>query len=281
MQKHLYLLLALLLAGCAGNKTPKQSQEQDSTQEVEYVEEHSPASSAPAKSPLPDKILGERTEGTVTLLDTVNGKEIADISDNVLLLTGVPVNGWAAVMVETEINVAQEKSQLLKKGQSLRAGNKVTGKMLADVTVENNYTAHDGRRIAVLYGYIPVDKIKEGSVIEKALSQYLQAHAERLLPDMKDFIKKFQLEPTHVNGPYQEYMNYESGVEDPSPGYRIVLVFYKNKLIGVVSSRGLKLKDAKHYALDREYHGYFYSDTDAAIRQAYITMFNDFINAAD
>lgn len=281
MQKYTYLLAALLLAGCAENKAPKQPEEQDSTQQVEKEKEETPSPEKPVSRPLPEKVLGERADGSITLLDTVDGKEIAVLNDNALLLTGVPVNGWAAVMVETEINAAQEKSEELEKGQALLKDKKTVGRMLADVTIENSYTLHDGGKIAVLYGYIPVSKIKNGSVIETALSQYLAAHPGRMLPDIQPFIRQFQLEPTHMNGPYQEYMNYESGVEDPSPGYRIVLVFYKNKLTGVVSSRGLQLKGARHYALDREYHGYFYNDADAGTRQAYIKMFNEFINAAD
>jgi hypothetical protein len=284
MQKHTYLLIALLMAGCVENKSPKTpEEEQEIPAQTDSVTDKPSVEATPASkpAPLPEKVLGERTNGSVTLLDTVNGKEIAVVDDNTLLSVGVPANGWAAVMLETSLSDAQEKSQLLKAGQQLVIDGKTAGKLLKDVSIEDNFTAHDGRKVGVIYGYVPVSKIKQGSVIETALSSYLADRSERMLPDLKPFIKQFQLEPTHFNEPYQEYYTYESAVEDPSPGYRIVLVFYKNKLIGMVSSRGMQPKEAKHQALDRGYHGYFYPDTDPKIREAYIKMFNQFINAAD
>ncbi|MCF6408049.1 hypothetical protein L3C95_34495 [Chitinophaga filiformis] len=281
MKHYLYILAALTLAGCVENK--QQEQQADSTvQTVEKNNEPTSASAAPeAPIAVPEKIIRERAQGTVTLLDSVNGRPIVQVNDNVQLEAGIPRKGWAATLVTTELSDAQTEGQLLKKGSPIIADGKTVGKVLEDVVIEMTFKNDKGVNTGVFHAAVQQNKIKNGTVIETVLANYLKEHTGRTLSDMQPFIKQFQLEPLDNNKPYKEYYNYESAADDPSPGYRTVLVFHQDKLIGVVDSRTLQLAGSKHYQLDRDYHGYFFTDTDEQLRKDYTTKFNQFVNAAD
>ncbi|PWV56651.1 hypothetical protein [Chitinophaga sp. S165] len=283
MKNYSYFLLALILAGCVENKTKEQ--QADST--VQQVENNTALSEVPetatpvAPPAAPEKIIRERAQGNVTLLDSVNGHPIVQLNDNVQLEAGIPAKGWASTLVTTELSETQTEGQLLKKGSPIIANGKTVGKVLEDVVIEMTFKNDKGVNTGVFHAAVQQSKIKTGTIIENVLAAYLKEHSGRTLSDMQSFIKQFQLEALDINKPYIEYYNYESAADDPSPGYRTVLVFHQDKLIGVVDSRTLQLEGAKHYQLDREYHGYFFTDTDEKIRKAYIMKFNQFVNSAD
>ncbi|PSL34740.1 hypothetical protein [Chitinophaga ginsengisoli] len=279
MKNYSYILLALTLAGCVENK----SQEQQADSTVQTVEKNNEPAAEVSKAPeaTSEKIIRERAQGTVTLLDSANGRPIVQVNDNVQLEAGIPRKGWASTLVTTELNDTQTEGQLLKKGSPIIADGKTVGKVLEDVVIEMTFKNDKGVNTGVFHAAVQQNKIKTGTVIENVLARYLQEHTGKTLADMQAFIKQFQLEALDINKPYIEYYNYESAADDPSPGYRTVLVFHQDKLIGVVDSRTLQLADAKHYQLDRDYHGYFFTDTDEKLRKEYIKKFNQFVNAAD
>jgi len=284
MKNYSYLLLALTLAGCVENQPHEQKA--DSTTQTETVEKHDEPAPTPtpepaATNPLPEKIIRERAEGKVTLLDAANGKPLVEVNDNVQLEAGIPVKGWASTLVTTEISNTQAEGQQLKKGTSIIADGKPVGKLLKDVEIEMTFKNDKGVNTGVFHAFVQPTKMKAGSVIENALHDYLSTHTTRSLADMKAFINRFQLEALDMHAPYIEYYNYESAADDPSPGYRTVLVFLHDKLIGVVDSRPAKLEGAKHIQLDRGYHGYFFNDTDEKAKKEYVAKFNEFVNNAD
>ncbi|TWV97365.1 hypothetical protein [Chitinophaga pinensis] len=140
MKNHSYFLLALLLTACVENK--QHEQQADSTvQEVEKPAKTKPApATAPeGKKPTPEKIIRERAAGTVTLLDEVNGKPMAQVNDNVELEAGIPAKGWSATLVTTELTDAQQEGQVLKKGSPIIANGKTVGKVLQDVVIEMTF----------------------------------------------------------------------------------------------------------------------------------------------
>jgi hypothetical protein len=284
MRNHSYLLFALLLASCIENK--QQEQQADST--VQHVEKPVENKPQPATKPepevkntLPEKIVRERAAGTVTLLDAANGKPIAQVDDNVELEAGIPDKGWSATLVTTELSEARQEGQILKKGTAIIANGKPVGKLLQDVEIEMTFKNNKGVNTGVFHAAVQQSKIKPATIIENALSAYLLAHPERTYADMQHFISQFQLEAMEGEGPFKEYYNYESAADDPSPGFRTVLIFHKNKLIGVVDSRKLQLENTKYVQLDRGYNGYFFTDTEDALKKKYVAKFNQFVNSAD
>lgn len=266
MQKYLPFLLAGLLAGCAENaKKPLPA-----------------ADSVNSTTTLPEKIIGERTNGDVTLLDTIDGKPLVSLADNVLLDATMPRKGWSEANIEVGVTPAQEKAMIIKKGEPLRLGGKVIGKALQDLELfSTGQHPATGESTGYFFAYIQEKGIKPGSVIETSLSEFLAAHSSRLLPDVQTFIKQWQLQTTGVNAPFIEYSNYENSVDDPSPGYRIVLVFYKNTMVGVVATRPLQLADVKAQPLERGYTVYFFNDTDSKVKEEYVKLFNNFVMSVD
>lgn len=282
MKKHSYLLLALLLTACVENK--QHEQQADST--VEEAEKPTktnpkPATATEGKKPVPEKIIRERAAGTVTLLDEANGKPMAQVNDNVELEAGIPTKGWSATLVTTELTDAQQEGQVLKKGSPIIANGKTVGRVLQDVVIEMTFKNDKGVNTGVFHAAVQQNKLKQATIIENALASYMKEQPEKTKAGMESFIQQFQLEAMDNNKPYIEYYNYESAADDPSPGFRTVLVFHKDKLIGVVDSRKLQLEGVKYVALDRGYHGYFFTDTDEKLKQAYIKKFNNFVNNAD
>lgn len=287
MKNHSYFILALLLAGCVENQ--QHEQQADSTTQTEHVENvEKPAEPAatPAPEPaapgaLPEKIIRERALGKVILLDAANGKPLVEVNDNVQLEAGIPTKGWSSTLITTEISNTQTEGQQLKKGASIIADGKPVGKLLQDVEIEMTFKNNKGVNTGVFHAYVQQSKMKAGSIIENSLHDYLTTNTGRSLSDMKPFIRRFQLKALNINAPYKEYYNYESAADDPSPGYRTVLVFLKDKLIGVVDSRPVQLPGTKHIQLARGYHGYFFDDTDEKARNEYVGKFNEFVNNAD
>lgn len=287
MKNYAYFLLVLVLSGCAlGDRGSKEPISDSDSTEQQLEQNTTPAKAQETTTPeapvtAPEKIIRERAQGNVTLLDSINGHPIVQVNDNVQLEAGIPAKGWASTLITTELSETQTEGQLLKKGSPIIADGKTVGKVLDDVVIEMTFKNDKGVNTGVFHAAVQQSKIKSGTIIENVLASYLKEHTGRTLSDMQAFIKQFQLEALDINKPYIEYYNYESAADDPSPGYRTVLVFHQDKLIGVVDSRTLQLTGAKHYQLDRDYHGYFFTDTDEKIRKAYITKFNQFVNSAD
>jgi hypothetical protein len=274
MRKYLPFLLTGLLYACAENaKKPLPDADSSLT-----ANEQSANSTS---RPLPDKIISERTNGTVILLDTIDGKPLVSLNDNVLLDATMPKNGWSETSIEIAVNAAQEKSMIIKKGQLLSLGGKVIGKALDDLHLVTTGENMNKELTGFFFGYVQQKDIKPGSVIETALAAFLHTHSGRLLPDMQPFIKQFQLQNTNVNAPFIEYQNYDNSVDDPSPLYRVVLVFYKNTLIGAVAARPLQLENTKAQKLERGFTGYFFNDTDQKVIDEYVKLFNNFITNVD
>jgi hypothetical protein len=274
MRKYLPFLLAAFLCSCAENAKKPLPDADNSL----IVNEQSASSTS---SPLPDKIISERTNGTIMLLDTIDGKPIVSLNDNVLLDATMPKNGWSETSIEIAVSAAQEKSMIIKKGQSLSLAGKVIGKALDDLHLVTTGENMHGELTGYFFGYLQKKDIKAGSVIETALAEYLRAHSGRLLPDMQPFIKQFQLENTGVNAPFLEYYNYDNSVDDPSPLYRLVLVFYKNTLIGTGAARPLQLNNIRSQKLERGFTAYFFNDTDQKVIDEYVKLFNTFITSVD
>lgn len=284
MRNHTYFLLALLLAGCVENQQHEQQADSTVQHEEKPVKEDKPQPATPAPeagNTLPEKILRERAAGTVTLLDGINGKPIAQVNDNVELEAGIPNKGWSATLLTTELESTQQEGTVLKKGTPIVANGKTVGKLLQDVEIETTYKNDKGVNTGIIRAAVAQSKLKPGSIIENALAAYLKEHPEHTLATMKPFIKQFQLESMDNMAPFINYYNYESAADDPSPGFRTVLAFHKDKLIGVMDSRKLQLESTKFVQLDRGYNGYFFADTEEQLKKSYVKKFNEFVNSAD
>jgi hypothetical protein len=273
MNRSLYLLVVLALAACGQGARTEQAA--DSTAGA------ADTTAASAMTPLPAEVVGERAGGAVTLMDTINGKPVISLNDNTLLNSGPVTDGWALAVIETPIDKETNKSGVLKKGSTIMQLGQPVGETLADIPLEDKTQDTLGNFNASLYAYLQEQYIKPGSVIETALRDHLQQHSDRSLSSLQPFIDRFGLEAWDDLKPYRQYTNYESRAEDPSPGFRMLLIFHEDKLIGAADSRPLQLPGATAEPLEKGYQAVFFDDVDKKRREDYRKQFNKLINSVD
>lgn len=278
MKKYSFILLALTTVSCAEGQV-KNIQAENTAKVAKPIRD---TVKTPATlNTTPEIIIRERAQGTVTLFNTISGKPIIQVNDNVMLEAAIPEKGWASTLVTTEVSEEKGEGEIMKKGSPIIVNGKQVGKLLEDVEIVSAYKNDKGVNLAVFYAVVQQNKLKPSTIIENALATYLKEHPERSLKEMKTFIKQFQLVKLDMHEPFVVYYNYESSADDPSPGFRTVLVFYENKLIGVVDSRTAQLESTTYYKLAMGYRGYFFNDTPEALRKKYISLFNELANSAD
>lgn len=273
--KHIaYLSLLLLIAACqtTDNKTT----------------DHKNAPAATPKTPapthdshaLPTVIKGERIDGPANIRSSATGPAIFSLNDNVLVECTRARKGWYQVGLNVDLSKNEAASQLIKAGSTLKIKGKPVGKALKDIKA---YAASSSEGIfATIDGYTQVANIKSASVIETALSNFLSRENSRTFAAIQPFIKQFALDKEQQQfSPFTIYFNYENAIDDPSPLYRIALIFRNNMLLGIIHTRPVAVKDATVSSLERGFEVSWLPDTDKKQQTAFAKAFNGFINSVD
>jgi hypothetical protein len=99
------------------------------------------------------------------------------------------------------------------------------------------------------------------------------------LKAFENFIDNFNLQKDDQFEGYVVYFNYESWLVDPSPMWRIGLVFQNEILVGILHSRPLRIIGTKDYKLDSAFDCLLYNDTKN--KEKLIQTFNLFVNSVD
>jgi hypothetical protein len=222
-------------------------------------------------------VIGERIDGPANVRDAVNGKLLFSLEDHVLVAC-TPLEGdWYKVGVQMEIKKEEFGIDRLQKGRKILVDGKEVGEILAETEVVTGMGKHAW---AELIGYTHKDNIKPSSIIENVLQSYLQTDGNsRMMQDFKPFIQQFELELTDQFEGYQIYYNYENWIEDPSPMWRIGLVFQENKLVAILHSRPLSIPNTENHPLDRGFDCLTYNDFEKA--KETVALFDTFVNSVD
>ncbi|MET6995738.1 hypothetical protein [Chitinophaga defluvii] len=273
MKQLLYLLCSmLLLIACEQNNKPgKKNKPTDNTTTQKKKTTPPPAPASP--------VVGERISGPANIRNTIDGDVIFSLNDYVRVNCAPASNGWYPVSIDIDITQQEYQRPILKKGRKIKMEGILVGEILQDIKI---FPATNGKRMwATINGFTRINNIRTGTIIENALPLYLKQHNGNSINDIKPFIKNFKLEEDKQFTPFVQYFNYESGIEDISPLYRLVLVFHQNKLIGVVHARPLELAGTGKRKLKRDFAVNFFNGTDKKIQEDYIRKFNAFITAVD
>lgn len=273
MKQLLYLLCSmLLLIACEqNNKSGKKNKPTDNTTTQKKKTTPPPAPASP--------VVGERISGPANIWNTIDGDVIFSLNDYVRVNCAPASNGWYPVSIDIDITQQEYQRPILKKGRKIKMEGILVGEILQDIKI---FPATNGKRMwATINGFTRINNIRTGTIIENALPLYLKQHNGNSINDIKPFIKNFKLEEDKQFTPFVQYFNYESGIEDISPLYRLVLVFHQNKLIGVVHARPLELAGTGKRKLKRDFAVNFFNGTDKKIQEDYIRKFNAFITAVD
>ncbi len=201
------------------------------------------------------KIPGERIIGPANIRDTINGRVLFTLDDNISVECTEGKNNWHIVALDVRITPEELKNFKIAKGKTLLGikGEKV-GITINETPLwrsdENN-----GIRTGFIRGYTFKENIKPESIIENVLNKIIiEKGNEIFLNDLKGLIDSFQLKKYYNSSKTFEREWYDYGdnlIEDISPRDRITLIIENERLIGVVHSHQLNLKNMKTYELIR------------------------------
>jgi hypothetical protein len=233
----------------------------------------------PVPVALPDSILGERVKGRTEVRAEPGGAVLFTLNDSTLVTCGKAGGGWYPVGLQLALPTSAHGTDTLRKGRALIVSGKAVGVVARDLYVSLSSTGKESW--TELTGYVPKDRIYPFSVIEEALAGYMDTVKGRTVEALQPFITSFALEPFGELKPYDTYFTYESWIEDPSPLPRVQLVFFDNRLIGVVHSRPLEISHAADHQLERGFRVLFFEETPKEVKEDFTKQFNHFITSVD
>ncbi len=203
------------------------------------------------------QIIRERIDGPANVQSNPGGEILFTLDDNIPVEISLAKNGWHQILVYAEVDSTEFDMDSIKAGRDIIIDGKKSGKVLKTHRVG---ISRSKQTWAMLYGYIHKNSIRRETVIETWLLEKLRKSG-RGLKDWQDFIYWFDLQTDSVQfAPFTGYYNYENGVDDPSPGFRVMLLFEGEKLQGVLHSRSLPLDDMSTRWTDRGLKVSFYKD---------------------
>lgn len=203
-----------------------------------------------------DKILGERINGPANIRDTINGKVLFTLDDNILVECTEDKNNWHIIGLDIKINSVQLKNFKIAKGDKLVGINGEKFGIAVNETRLWRADENNGIETGFVKGYTFTGNIKPESIIENALNKIvLEKGNEIFINDLKGLIDSFQLRKCTPSSQADEdgewYYCSDNLIDDISPRDRITLIMENERLIGVVHSHKLNLKGLKSYELIR------------------------------
>jgi hypothetical protein len=224
-----------------------------------------------------EKIVEERINGPANIRDTIGGKILFRLNDNARVSCTPLENNWYVVGVMMDIDTSEFGNNKVLKGRKILVNNKESGEVLRDMEVS---TAMGGDVAwAVISGYTHKDNIKQETILENVLKKKINDNSDRKINSFKDIIDDFQLEKDDQFKGYTVYYNYENWIDDPSPMWRIGLVFQNDTLVAILHSRPIQINATKDYQLDRGFDCILFNDTKD--KEKLVQTFNHFVNSVD
>ena len=240
------------------------------------------SASIPANNSSGELIISERIDGPANIRDTVNGKLLFVINDNVPVSANVPINNWLQVGVRIDLNKKQLDSLFISKGSKIFVNGKEAGKAIEDIHLGSGFEGKDGRLIGELIGYSSSSNIKSATIPENILSAIINDNKSALTKDKFDrFLTDFEFTDYDSLLPnLKGYGMEDNWIDDPSPLARFWLLFEGDQLFGVFHRRPLNLTTGKTTKVER---GFYFTALieDEKRNKELVKAFNSFINSVD
>lgn len=196
-------------------------------------------------------ITGERIDGPANIRDTVNGKVLFTLNDNVLVETSPANKGWQEVGLYVSLTEKELDNFKINPNTALHSiGGQIVGQTKDTVDL---WSTNDKKKTGFVGAYSQIDNIKKHTIPEYALSVEV-VKGNLTLGTLKPYLKAFGFKENGIDKKltYKQYYIYESTMVDPSPQDRITLLFDKdNKLLGAIHSRPLSITTFSTYELIR------------------------------
>ncbi|MFY0254871.1 hypothetical protein ACDQ55_13060 [Chitinophaga sp. 30R24] len=224
-------------------------------------------------------IMSERINGKANLFDKPGGTAIISLVDYVPLRCAPVKNDWYPVNLDFDITKEEFSKPVFHKGRKIKVNGVPAGILQQDLRLP---VSTNGQKMwATLNAYTEKKNIRKGTIIETALASFLKQHDGRSTTALQPFIHNFGLEEETTLKPYVMYFNYESGIDDPSPLYRIALIFQSKQLIGVLHARPLQLDGCVTRRLQRGFTVHYLHGIDKTLQEDFAGKFNKFILSVD
>lgn len=134
---------------------------------------------------------------------------------------------------------------------------------------------------AMYFGTTHEENIKPETVVETVFQKQLVKNGQNL-SQWKNFIESFDLRSNAFKHPkFQTFFKHENAVEDPSPGFRLVLLFEGNLLKGFLHSRNIRTEKTISQQLDRDYQVTFVKDYPLKEQMEFVIYFNKWLQGVD
>ncbi|NBG65507.1 hypothetical protein [Acidiluteibacter ferrifornacis] len=238
------------------------------------------ANSRVSESKETNLIIGERIDGPANIRHKPNGDILFELKDNALIeVTTKPVNDWYQVLVYADIDYNEYPMDSILKDRLIIVNNDTIGKVIQSHSISSG----QGRDFAyaMLYGYTHKNNIKPETVIETAFKNNLTENG-RNFSGWKGFIETFKLDKDAVDyDEFESLYNYENSIEDPSPGFRIVLLFDNKNLVGLIHSRELQIENTITHKLNWGYFVTFFDDYPEKGQFKFVNYMNEWIQTVD
>lgn len=237
--------------------------------------------STSASLPTPHPILAERIDGPANVRDTPRGPVVFQLYDTVMVAYGRAEGNWCDVGVSVEITAEEYAGKALTKGRKLIVDGREIGVVCADVSWASAYE-DNGKYWGEYIGFTHVRNVRPETIVENAFLVYSREKVgdRRLFTEYRGFMDEFRLREGNF-APFQVFSKNESWIEDPSPFYRLGLVFHDGRLIGVFHSRPFDLPGTEKIKLDRDFTFSGYKDVEKRLRKQFAARLNELINSVD
>lgn len=202
------------------------------------------------------KIPGERINGSANIRDTINGRVLFTLDDNIPVECTEGKNDWHIVALNVRISPEELKNFKIAGGKTLVGLNGEKFGVTINETPLWRADENGGIETGFIKGYTFKENIKPESVIENVLNKIIEEKGNEIVEnDLKGLIDSFQLEKCSESSEPDEngkwYSYGDNLIEDISPRDRITLIIDNERLIGIVHSHQLNLKNLKTYELIR------------------------------
>ncbi|NOQ73197.1 MAG: hypothetical protein GQ574_14415 [Crocinitomix sp.] len=225
--------------------------------------------------------IGEHIDGPANVRDEEGGELIFELYDNAVVQIADDKGDWVRISTHYWLEGEDYQSEVIKANTILYDQNKnAFGKVLVECMIYLTQKS-ETEGYAYIEGYTHQDNIRQESLIENDLVRFVTEKG-REQDVFKSFIQKYKMRSEKSHLDYDGVYIYENWITDPSPGYRINLLFKAGELKGVFHSRDLHIANTKTYDLGRmNFRVSFFYDYPEEEQQKYVDYMSDWLQSVD
>ena len=194
-------------------------------------------------------LVSERIDGPANIRDTIDGKLLFVLNDNVPVNTSDSAHRHYPIRLLVDLTPEQLRTMTIRKGSPIIVDGQPVGTALEDCTVRPAHIRNEPSK-AILSGYTTVNNIRPQTMPEKILSRIIRANGPMDISDLDYFDEAFRLGGI-ANRPYRGIDLVDRLMPDGTFPIRILLIFEGRMLYAVIHARKMDYHGSAEYPLNR------------------------------